>query len=155
MFNAKSHNIAEYLNCFDVLLHPSQTEGFGLVPIEAAACGVPSIVNNTTSMPEMVIPGKTGEICKTDRHRFTQDGTWVWTADVQDIYECMERLYKKLHEPNTVVQDCRNHILKNYNIDTLVKERWIPLFEQLQGELLPPVLTEPVKEVKMGLPTTI
>ena len=137
------------------MISPTHGEGFGLPLIEAAACGVPSIVNNTTSMPEMIIPGKTGEICKTDRHRFTPDGTWVWTADVQDLYECMERLYKKLHEPNTIAKDCRNHILQNYNIDTLVKEKWIPLLEQLQKELLPPVLTEPVKEVKMGIPTTI
>ena len=135
-FNSRSHDIAQEINMFDVLLHPSHTEGFGLLPIEAMSCGVPAIVNNTTSMPEMIIEGKTGEIAKTDRHRFTPDAVWVWTADVQSIYESMEKLYKKLHEPNTIAKDCRDHILENYNIDKQFTEKWIPLMTSLQEELL-------------------
>lgn len=138
-FNSRSQDIAEEINCFDVLLHPSQTEGFGLLPIEAMACGIPPIVTNTTAMPEMIVPGVTGEVAKTDRHRFTPDATWVWTADVEDIYNCMERLYSKLHQKdNTVIKDCRDHVLKNFDIDKLVVEKWIPLMSQLQEELLTP-----------------
>lgn len=37
---------------------PSIYEGFGLTPLEAMACGVPAIVANRTSLPEVV--GKTG-----------------------------------------------------------------------------------------------
>jgi glycosyltransferase involved in cell wall biosynthesis len=92
-FGSGSHEVVEQMNMFDVLLHPSQTEGFGLTIIEAQACGVPGLVNNIHSMPELVIPGKTGEVCKTDRRRFTADNSWVWTADVNDLAECMERLY--------------------------------------------------------------
>ena len=136
-FNSRSHDIAEEINCLDVLLHPSQTEGFGLLPVEAMACGIPAIVNDTTAAPEQIIPGITGEICKTDRHRFTPDAVWVWTADVQDLYECMERLYDKLHKENTIAKDCRKHILKNYDIDKQFKEQWIKLFEELQEEILP------------------
>lgn len=154
MFGARSHQVAEQMNMFDVLLHPSQTEGFGLTVIEAQACGTPVIVNNTTSMPELVIPGVTGEICKTDKHRYTQDSSWVWTADVQDLYEQMEKLYKRLHEPNTIAQDCRKHIVENYNIDTLVKEKWIPMLEELQEELLKP-LTPPNQENIINSPVTL
>ena len=152
-FNSRSQDIAEEMNMFDVLLHPSQTEGFGLTPIEAMSCGIPAIVNDTTAMPEMVIPGKTGEICKTDRHRYTPDATWIWTADVQDLYECMERLYSKLHQANTVAKDCRDHVFENYNIDKLFVEKWIPLFEQLQQDLLPP-LTIHKKENIIQTPST-
>lgn len=146
-FNSRSHDIAEEINMFDVLLHPSQTEGFGLVPIEAMGCGVPVIVNNTTSMPEAVIQGKTGETAKTDKHRFTPDNSWVWTADVNSVYECMERLYIKLHGENTIAKDCREHILKNYDIDVLVKNQWIPLLEELQEELLTPLKKESTMQV--------
>lgn len=149
-FNSRSHNIAEELNMFDILLHPSQTEGFGLVPIEAMSCGVPVIVTNTTSMPEAVISGVTGEIAKTDKHRFTPDATWVWTADVQSVYECMERLYKKLSGANTVAKDCREHVLKNYDIDKLYSEKWLPMFEELQEELL----TQQKKEGTINSPST-
>mgnify|MGYP001595450246 CR=1 FL=1 len=102
------------------------------------SCGIPAIVNDTTAAPEQIIPGVTGEICKTDRRRFTPYAVWVWTADVQDLYECMERLYDKLHKENTIAKDCRDHILKNYNIDVQFKDLWLPLFSDLQEELLTP-----------------
>ncbi|MFZ5845736.1 MAG: glycosyltransferase [Patescibacteria group bacterium] len=135
-FGLRSHDIAEELNCFDILLHPSRTEGFGLLPVEAMSCGIPAIVNNTTSMPEQIIPGKTGEICKTAKRWFTPDAVWVWDADIPDLYECMERLYQKLHEPNTIARDCREHVLTKYNIDVLFKDKWVKLLEELQDELL-------------------
>lgn len=36
------------------LVHPSVEEGFGLTPLEAMACGVPSIVSRQGSLPEVV-----------------------------------------------------------------------------------------------------
>lgn len=38
----------------------SKWEGFGLIFIEAAACGKPSIAYNTSAMPEVIINNKTG-----------------------------------------------------------------------------------------------
>jgi glycosyltransferase involved in cell wall biosynthesis len=37
-----------------VHLHPALYEGFGLPPLEAMACGTPTIVSNTSSLPEVV-----------------------------------------------------------------------------------------------------
>lgn len=37
-----------------VYITPSEYEGFGLTPLEAMACGVPAIVANRTSLPEVV-----------------------------------------------------------------------------------------------------
>jgi len=37
-----------------LFVFPSLYEGFGLPPLEAMACGVPVIVSNTTSLPEVV-----------------------------------------------------------------------------------------------------
>lgn len=38
----------------DVLLFPSEYEGFGLPPLEAQACGIPVIANAVTAMPEIL-----------------------------------------------------------------------------------------------------
>ncbi len=41
-------------NSADLLVYPSQYEGFGLPPLEAMACGTPVIASNTSSVPEVV-----------------------------------------------------------------------------------------------------
>jgi glycosyltransferase involved in cell wall biosynthesis len=37
-----------------VHVHPAVYEGFGLPPLEAMACGTPTVVSNTSSLPEVV-----------------------------------------------------------------------------------------------------
>jgi glycosyltransferase involved in cell wall biosynthesis len=41
----------------DIFVFPSLMEGFGLSPIEAMACGIPTIVSNRGSLPEVVENG--------------------------------------------------------------------------------------------------
>ena len=44
-------------NLAKVFVYPSFFEGFGLPPLEAMACGVPTIVSNKSSLPEVVKEG--------------------------------------------------------------------------------------------------
>ena len=141
VYGSDSHVVAGEMNAMDILLHPSHTEGFGLTVIEAASCGVPAIINNTTSMPEMIVDGVTGEICKTNGKRFTNDLSWVEPADVNDLYDKMETLYAKLKADKPgIAKACREHIVKNYNIDIQYETLWKPLLEELQKKILPPIL---------------
>lgn len=41
-------------NASELFVYPSFYEGFGLPPLEAMACGVPTITSNTSSIPEVV-----------------------------------------------------------------------------------------------------
>jgi glycosyltransferase involved in cell wall biosynthesis len=50
----------------DVLLHPSTTESFGRVVVEAQALGVPVIVSRAGGMPEVVVDGQTGFVVQKD-----------------------------------------------------------------------------------------
>ncbi|MBK1649794.1 glycosyltransferase family 4 protein [Rhabdochromatium marinum] len=50
----------------DALLFPTRLEGFGLVALEAQACGTPVIATNGSSLPEVVANGKTGILCPAD-----------------------------------------------------------------------------------------
>ena len=137
IYLSDSETIAKEMNAFDVLLHPSQTEGFGLTVIEAGACGIPVVVNDCTSMPEMVVDGVTGAISKAGKPRWASDNAWVYPADVNSLYEKMEEVYTLLSKnPAKVVKDCRDHVVKNYNIETTAKQ-WIELLEELQDELMP------------------
>ena len=138
IFQSDSHAIAKELNTLDVYLQPSQTEGFGLTSIEAQAVGKPVIVSNNTSMPETVIKGVTGEVCETTYKRWTNDLSFVHVADPNSLYDKMEKVYKMVKDnPEKVAKDCRDHIVKKYNIDTIFEKQWLPLFEELQDELIP------------------
>ena len=62
--------IEAYRQC-DALLFPSRFEGFGLVALEAMACGKPVIAANNSALPEVVEDGKIGILCPTDNiHAF-------------------------------------------------------------------------------------
>ncbi|MBE2234079.1 MAG: glycosyltransferase family 4 protein [Anaerolinea sp.] len=43
-----------FYNATDVFVFPSLYEGFGFPPLEAMACGKPTVCSNTTSLPEVV-----------------------------------------------------------------------------------------------------
>ena len=132
------------MNAIDVLLHPSQTEGFGLTVVEAQACGTPVLVNDCTSMPELIIDGVTGEKSRVASRRFSNDLGYVYVANPNSIAEKMEILYKRIKEDKEgkIAKACRENIVKNYNIDTIFKEQWVKFYETLQDELLPIVDTQ-------------
>lgn len=48
----------------DVLLLPSEKESFGLVALEAMACGVPTIGSQAGGVPELVVHGTTGYLAE-------------------------------------------------------------------------------------------
>lgn len=143
VWQSDSYSINKEMNAFDVLLHPSQTEGFGLTAVEAQSAGIPVIVNNCHSMPELVVKDKTGFICNTDKPRWGSDNSYTYPANVQSLYEQMEKAYASLKEnPNKIKNDCRKHVQQNFNIDTLVTEKWIPFLDRLQKEIKGESLTK-------------
>ncbi|WP_025692677.1 N-acetyl-alpha-D-glucosaminyl L-malate synthase BshA, partial [Paenibacillus zanthoxyli] len=59
-FLGKQDEIAQVISLADVLLLPSEKESFGLVALEAMACGVPTIGSQAGGIPELVLHGETG-----------------------------------------------------------------------------------------------
>ncbi len=53
-------------NICDMLLFPSRLEGFGLCVAEAMACAKPVVTTNCSSLPELIIDGKGGTLCRPD-----------------------------------------------------------------------------------------
>lgn len=50
----KENELADFYSKLKVFVYPSSYEGFGIPPLEAMACGVPVIVSNRSSLPEVV-----------------------------------------------------------------------------------------------------
>lgn len=59
-FLGRRENIAPLIASLDVLVSASRTEAFGMVLVEAAACGVPSVATATDGAREIVDDGSTG-----------------------------------------------------------------------------------------------
>lgn len=85
-FLGKQEDVAQVISMADLLLLPSEKESFGLVALEAMACGVPTIGSNAGGIPELVTHGETGFLSP--------------IGDVEDMAKNAERLLldEKLHE---------------------------------------------------------
>jgi N-acetyl-alpha-D-glucosaminyl L-malate synthase BshA len=59
-FLGKQTDVAQIISLADVMLLPSAKESFGLVALEAMACGVPTVGTRVGGIPELVESGKTG-----------------------------------------------------------------------------------------------
>lgn len=136
MYKSDHPVIAKEMNAFDCLLQPSQSEGFGLPIIEAQACGVPVITTDFTAQAELVVPGKTGLLTKIMQRRWTPLQGYIGIADVYDLETKMEEMFGMLNKQNDMANNCRQHIVKNYNIDTTYETMWVPTIEQLQNDIL-------------------
>src|SRR5206468_417254 len=59
-FCGKQDDVAQLLSLSDLMLLPSEKESFGLVALEAMACGVPAVASSAGGIPELITHGETG-----------------------------------------------------------------------------------------------
>src|SRR6266704_1311714 len=87
-FDITKDEMNKIYNTFDCLLSPSSTEGFCIPVIEAQATGTPVIVNDYTSMPELIQDGITGYKTKVsdDCRHFMTIGGYMKYPNIYDVY---------------------------------------------------------------------
>ena len=103
----------EFLKNAKVLLLPIQwEEPFGLVMIEAMACGTPVIAFNRGSVPEVIKNGETGFII-TPFDKKGEPNIKEFAQAIKKIYEMTEAEYKKIRS------NCREHVEKNFTAEKM------------------------------------
>lgn len=86
LFLGKQENVEELYGISDLMLLLSEKESFGLVLLEAMACGVPCIGTNIGGIPEVIEHGVTGYTCDVgDIDRISQYAITLLTDD--DLHE--------------------------------------------------------------------
>lgn len=98
LFLGKQENVSDLLSIADLKLLLSEKESFGLVLLEAMACGVPSIGTNIGGIPEVIDHGETGYIAELGNIEQTAYFANKILADTDHHHQMSERA-------KTVVQD--------------------------------------------------
>ena len=73
-FEGYKENAIRLMGEFDVFVHPSRWEGFGLVFLEAMASDLPIVATRVGAIPEIIEHGKTGILVEVDDSKALADG---------------------------------------------------------------------------------
>jgi N-acetyl-alpha-D-glucosaminyl L-malate synthase BshA len=115
-FLGKQDSVAELLACSDLFLLPSESEAFGLVALEALACGVPVIATRVGGIPEVVTDGDTGYLAP--------------VGDVDGMAEAGVRILRDAELWN------RMSTAANASAERFSADRVVPMYEAFYQEVL-------------------
>lgn len=122
--------LADIYRASDMLLSPSQGEGFGLPIAEAQACGCPVLVQDVTSMSELCINGIAIEPLQ---RTYTPIGHWQYTASVEAIADGLERWYGESKEwKEEKAAKGIAHFREHYSWDVAAKRYWKPFLQMVE-----------------------
>jgi N-acetyl-alpha-D-glucosaminyl L-malate synthase BshA len=131
LFCGKQDDIAQVISLADVMLLPSEKESFGLVALEAMACGVPTVGSNAGGIPELITHGETGFLAPIgDIHQMAEHAIALLTDE--QLYQtmsnaCLDRARTKFCNDLITIQyeEIYYRVLGRpmplYNLDELCK----------------------------------
>jgi len=80
-------NVIAQMNKADIFVLPSEWESFGIVMLEAMACGLPVVASRTAGASEVVVDGQTG-----------------FTFPIRDVKTMADQIQRLIENPNLRVQ---------------------------------------------------
>lgn len=134
MYKTTKKDMAKLYNTFDAFVLPSTNEGFGVPIIEAESCGIPSIVTNFTSMPELTNYGDCGYLIDVAHKRFSPIGSYVGHPSTESLFEQMKKVYKA--DRVVMGKKARKYIVDNYDTKTIFEAKWRPFLAKLREEII-------------------
>ncbi len=109
-------DLPQLYRAHDLFLFPSITDTFGMVVLEAQACGLPAIVSNVGGPKEIVRDGETGFVIPVDATR-----PWV-----ERISALLTDLSGSGTEYRKLARTARNHVEECYSWDTILRDMVAP-----------------------------
>ena len=119
-----AQEMARWYSSLDLLSACTYAEGFGLPIVEAASCGVPSVVTDFSAMPQVAGPDALTvgtEPFFNPRHR-----AWWGKPRVGEIADAYETAFTSPADPGKL----REHALQ-YDADKVFAEYWVPVIDGL------------------------
>lgn len=113
------HEMADWYRVLDLFVAPQRWEGFGLTPIEAMACGVPTIATTVGAFPELITPETGTLIPPQDTAKMTQAITRYATdatlrqTQAKAARTHIEQHFRIEHEANAIMAIYRAHLSSN------------------------------------------
>ncbi|MEH7236560.1 N-acetyl-alpha-D-glucosaminyl L-malate synthase BshA [Bacillus sp. JJ1562] len=104
----KQENLPELYSISDLKLLLSEKESFGLVLIEAMACGVPTIGTNVGGIPEVIDEGVDGYICE--------------PGDIEDIANKSIALLKNSNLHKKMSKQAIRSVQQKFNYERIVND---------------------------------
>lgn len=139
--NWKSNDLISFYECKSdkdiiynakLFLFPIQwEEPFGLVMIEAMACGTPVVAYARGSVPEVVKDGETGFIVNSSDADIRGDFI-IKKTGIEGLCEAVNRIYAMPEdEYRQMRRNCRRHVEENFTV-----ERMVDAYEKVYREIL-------------------
>lgn len=114
-FMGKTDDVPAALKAGDIFISPSQSEGFGISVLEAAAASKPIVATRTGAIPEMLVDGKNGYFVD-------------WASPVQIFNACKKILDNRLVD--SMGKESVKIASRSFNIDKVIKNH-LELYSEL------------------------
>jgi glycosyltransferase involved in cell wall biosynthesis len=115
-----SEDLAAIYTRTDMVLSTSMGEGFGLCPLEAAACGTPAIVSNFSAQPELACEDSLIVDGQIEWHQGRK--AFLFIPYVQSIIEAMEYAYST----GITRSQSALELAARYDADKVFADYWLP-----------------------------
>jgi glycosyltransferase involved in cell wall biosynthesis len=142
------------LNACDIYAAPSRIEGFGMIQVEAMACGKPVISINVGGPAETIIHNQTGflagvakEVRLTEewvyphmgfdeqvKVKFDNPKTFAYRADIEDLRKYTLKLLTDDKLREEMGKKAREHAVKNFDYRVTSKKMLDVIKEKLELE---------------------
>lgn len=118
--------LAAQYSAFDVLLHPSLAEGFGVPILEAQACGVPVIASDHSAMSELT---QAGWLVTGDPWWDSLQTSFAFMPSIGSIGTALRAAYDMRDDQG--IRAVAREFALGYDIDVVATQYWEPILAQL------------------------